>query len=173
MASPENHEHFMRLFLRHEPEILRSVLMVVPQVADARDIVQETAIALWKRFDTYDPARPFPAWACGYARIETLRFLRRSHRQTRISVQAALALMTTAQARVALDEQREQHLAACLGALPPDHRRLVADYYFEEKPVELLAGEHRRTIEAVYKILQRIRHALLRCMQRKMAEVRP
>lgn len=172
MASAENHERFMRLFLRHEPEILRSVLAIVPQLADARDIVQETAVALWKRFDAYDPARPFAAWACGHARIETLRFLRRSQQRTQLSAQAALALMRSEHARAADAEQPEQHLAECLGALPPEHRRLVTDYYFEDKSVDALAGEHRRTSEAIYKLLQRIRQALLKCLQRKMAEAR-
>jgi len=172
MAAAENHERFMRLFLRHEPEILRSVLTIVPHLTDARDIVQETAVALWKRFDTYDPARPFAAWASGYARIETLRFLRRAHQRTQLSIQAAVALMRSEQARASEDEQREQHLAECLGALPNEHRRLVTDYYFEEKSVDTLAGEHRRTIEAIYKLLQRIRQALLKCMERKMARAR-
>lgn len=172
MAPPENHERFMRLFLRHEPEILRSVLTIVPQLSDARDIVQETAVALWKRFDAYDPARPFAAWACGHARIETLRVLRRSQQRNRISVQAALALMGSDHTRTDDDRQQEQHLAACLGALPAEHRRLVTDYYFEEKPVDTLAGEHGRTVEAIYKILQRIRQALLKCMQRKTAAAR-
>lgn len=172
MAAAEKHERFMRLFLQHEPEILRSVLSVVPQLTDARDIVQETAVALWKRFDTYDPERSFAAWACGYARIETLRFLRRSHQRAQLSAQAALALMRSEQARAAEVEPREQHLAECLGALPNEHRRLVTDYYFEEKSVDALAGEHRRTIEAIYKLLQRIRQALLKCMERKMAGTR-
>ena len=172
MAAAENHERFMRLFLRHEPEILRSVLTIVPQLSDARDIVQETAVALWKRFDTYDPARPFAAWACGHARIETLRFLRRSQQRTQLSANAALALMRSEPASAADDEQRAQHLSDCLGALPPEHRRLVTHYYFEEKSVAALADEHQRTVEAIYKLLQRIRQALLKCMQRKMAAAR-
>ncbi|MBI5692148.1 MAG: sigma-70 family RNA polymerase sigma factor [Verrucomicrobia bacterium] len=172
MASADDHERFMRLFLRYEPEILRFVLAIVPQLPDARDIVQETAVALWRRFDAYEPERPFGAWACGYARIETLRFLRRAHQRTQLSAQAALALMRSESARAGDDELREQHLAECLRALPLEHRRLVTDYYFEEKPVEALAGEHRRTIEAVYKTLQRIRQSLLKCLQRKMTEAR-
>lgn len=172
MASPDDHERFMRLFLQHEPDILRWVLVLVPQRADARDIVQETAVALWKRFATYDPARPFVAWACGFARIETLRFLRRSHQHAQLSAQAAEALMTSAQAQAGDDEQREQHLATCLGALPPDQRQLVAGYYFEDKPVDALARDQGRTVEGVYKLLQRIRHALLKCMRQKFEQAR-
>ena len=33
----------------------------------AHDIVQQTAIALWEKFDAYDPAQPFTPWACRFA----------------------------------------------------------------------------------------------------------
>jgi hypothetical protein len=56
--TPLSQEQFMRLFLQSEREILRYVMAIVPNVADARDILQETALALWKANDKYDPARP-------------------------------------------------------------------------------------------------------------------
>jgi RNA polymerase sigma-70 factor, ECF subfamily len=40
---------------------------LVPNVADAEDIVQQAAIALWEKFDAYDPAQPFTPWACRFA----------------------------------------------------------------------------------------------------------
>jgi RNA polymerase sigma-70 factor, ECF subfamily len=43
------------------------VAPLVPNVADAEDIVQQTAIALWEKFDAYDPAQPFTPWACRFA----------------------------------------------------------------------------------------------------------
>lgn len=50
-VSPLSHEQFMRLFLQSEREILRYVMAIVPNVADARDILQEMALALWKAID--------------------------------------------------------------------------------------------------------------------------
>jgi len=49
-------QRFLSLFLRSEREIFRYVAALVPNVTDAEDIVQQTAIALWEKFDTYDPA---------------------------------------------------------------------------------------------------------------------
>jgi RNA polymerase sigma-70 factor (ECF subfamily) len=88
----------MRLFWAHEPAILRSVLVVVPQRDDARDIVQKTAVALWRHFGQFDAGRPFVNWACGLARVKARRFLRRSQRRAVLSVQAVVALLATEQA---------------------------------------------------------------------------
>jgi len=166
----DHHERFMRLLLEHEPAILRSVLVFVPQRADARDIVQETAVALWRHFAEYDPNRPFVNWACGFARIEVRRFLRQRQRRAALSEAAAVALMASEGAQAAWHEERERHLADCRAQLAPEQRRILDGYYLDELSAEALAQRNDRSVEAIYKALQRIRHALLECMERKTAE---
>ena len=53
-------QRFLSLFLRSEREIFRYVAALVPNVADAEDIVQQTALALWEKFDSYDPTHRLP-----------------------------------------------------------------------------------------------------------------
>ena len=170
MPTHDDHERFMRLLLQHEPELLRSVLVFVPQRADARDILQETAVALWKHFGDYDPARPFVNWAYGFARMEVRHFLRRAQRRAALSEKAVEALVLAADDHPEMHEQQERHLKDCLARLPVGQRELVEGYYFAERKVESLAAEHGRTVEAVYKSLQRIRRTLLDCIERKVAE---
>jgi RNA polymerase sigma-70 factor, ECF subfamily len=172
MASDDQHERFMRLLLEHEPEILRSVLVFVPHRADARDIVQETAVALWKHFDEYDPSRSFVNWACGFARMEVRRFLRRAQRRQALTERALEALLASAERVPRFEEEREQHLHDCVERLPVEQRTLIDGYYFQEHAVELLSRQHGRSVEAVYKTLQRVRRALLDCIERKMSEGR-
>lgn len=160
----------MRLFLAHEPAILRAVLVFVPQRHDARDIVQETAVALWRHFGDFDPARPFVNWACGFARMEVRRFLRRAQRRAALSEQAVIALKATERIETGWLEEHARHLAECRERLAPEHRRVLDGYYVDETSVEALAERHGRSVEAIYKLLQRIRHALLDCMERKTGE---
>lgn len=171
MPPVDDHERFMRLLLTHEPEILRSVLVFVPHRPDARDIMQETAVALWSHFDEYDPSRPFVNWAYGFARNEVRRFLRAKQRRQVLTERAAAALMATADATEEVRIERERHLTACLQRLPVEQRRLLDGYYFRDRSVETLAREHGRTVEAIYKALQRIRSALRQCIERRLAEV--
>lgn len=165
MQPASDHERFMRLFLEHEPEILRSVMVFVPQRSDARDIVQDTAVALWQHFPEYDSARPFVNWAVGFARIHVRRYFRECQRQARLSEKALEALLTVSDERAAVKERRERALHECLKKVPSDHRGIIEDYYFKGLTVEAIATATRRSSEAVYKILQRVRRALSDCVQ--------
>jgi DNA-directed RNA polymerase specialized sigma24 family protein len=89
MTVGDDHERFTRLLIRHEPELLRCVLVVVPHRADARDILQECSVALWRRFAEYDSERPFVNWAMGFVRMEVRRFLRTAHRRAQLTERAA------------------------------------------------------------------------------------
>ena len=164
------HERFMRLFLEHEPQILRAVMVLVPQRNDARDIVQDTAVALWQHFEQYDPQRPFLNWALGYARIHVRRFFRAVERRGKLTEKAAEALLIAADDREGKKEQHSAALRACLDALPAPAQGLIKDYYFEEKTVETLGSLYGKTTEAVYKSIQRLRRTLLDCITRRLAE---
>ncbi len=166
----DDHERFMRLFLAHEQAIMRTVLLYVPQEADACDVVQETAVALWRRFSEYDTARPFVNWACGFARLEVRRFRRRSRVSVMLSEAAMNALMTAEDDSLAAALQRERFLGVCRDQLPEQQRRVLDGYYLQDQSVEILAREHCRSVEAIYKLLQRIRRGLLDCIERKLAE---
>ncbi len=168
--SDNGHREFLRLFLANEREVLRYVLAIVPSLADAQDIVQQTAAALWEKFGLYDRSRPFAPWACRFARIETLRWLK-TQKRWRCLLAEGLAeeLATRHEARTPEDEARFLRLERCLGKLPDGHRELVAGYYYRRETVELLARARGRTVEAVYKTLQRARQALLDCIRRESA----
>ena len=85
--------------------MLRSVLVMVPNRTDARDILQETAVALWRQFDSYDPQRPFVNWAMGFARIETRRFLARAQRRAQLS-EKAMAVLAVSYTHLTLPTKR-------------------------------------------------------------------
>lgn len=166
--TPPQDERFMRLFVEHERDLLRYVLAVVPNLSDARDVVQETAVALWRKMADYDSARPFLPWACRFASIEIRRFLRKAEQQRRVLEDDVVEALLARQEQLTPElTARRAHLRECLEALPAEQRGFVRGYYWDEQDVESLARQSGRTVEAVYKALQRIRQALSDCMNRK------
>jgi RNA polymerase sigma-70 factor (ECF subfamily) len=159
-------QRFLSLFLRSEQEVFRCVAALVPNVTDAEDIVQQAAMALWEKFDTYDPARPFTPWACRFALNKARQWIEQRQRWKAL-LDRGLA-EELAQRRQELQpefERRLKHLEACLGKLASGQRSLVEAYYYERTGIEPLAERSGRTVAATYKMLQRIRQALQLCVE--------
>lgn len=158
------------MFLQSERELLRYVIAIVPNVTDARDVVQETALALWKQIDKYDSSRPFIPWACRFALNEARMFLRtESRRRRRHLAEDVVHLLEARRVEAADDlDARRRHLATCVEALPERQRSVVKGYYFEDETVEVIAARLGRTVDSIYKALQRTRRALQRCIEKKL-----
>jgi len=165
----DQHDVFMKLFLQSERTLLRYVMCLVPNVHDAREVVQNTAVALWKKFDQYDSEQPFVNWACRFALIEAKEFLRSEQRWTRFLDDTTINELLC-QRDAMLDELdgRRLHLRSCLRKLSPKQLGTVEAYYFEDRPIEQIAKSSRRTVDAIYKSLQRIRVQLRHCVDRHM-----
>ena len=159
-------QHFLSLFLRSEREIFRYVAALVPNVTDAEDIVQQTAMALWEKFDKYDPAQPFTPWACRFALNKARQWIERRQRwQALLDHGLAEELAQRRQELQPEFERRLKHLEACLDKLPAGQRSLVEAYYYERSGVESLAGRTGKTAPAIYKMLQRSRQTLQLCVE--------
>ena len=167
----ERHAQFLRLFLSSERELFRTVAALVPAIEDAEEIVQQTAIALWEKFDLYDPQRPFTPFACGFATNVARQWIA-SRRRWNSVLERNLAdelLRRRDQLRPLMDA-RLRNLDDCLQKLPDDQRRILDRFYFRRTPIDAIAAEVGRSIDAVYKSLQRIRHALRDCIERASHE---
>jgi RNA polymerase sigma-70 factor, ECF subfamily len=165
-------QQFLSLFLRSEREIFRYVAALVPNAIDAEDIVQQTALALWEKFDSYDPAQPFTPWACRFALNKAHQWIERRQRWQAL-LEHGLA-EELAQRRQELQPEfdlRLRHLEGCLGKLPQGQRSLVEGYYYERTSIETLAEQFGRSPAATYKMLQRIRHTLRLCVESQATPV--
>ena len=159
-------QRFLSLFLRSEREIFRYVAVLVPNVTDAEDIVQQTAIALWEKFDAYDPAQPFTPWACRFALNKARQWIERRQRWQALLERGLAEELAERREELRPElEFRLKHLEGCLGKLPEDQRLLVEGYYYHRTDIEKLSEGSGRTVAATYKALQRVRSALQNCIE--------
>ena len=160
------HARFLRLFLSSEREIFRYVAALVPNLADAEEIVQQTAVALWSKFDHYDARQPFTPWACRFA-INIVKQWAASRQRWKSLAEGGLAEQLAGR-RDALQpqfEDRMQHLEGCLQKLPVEQREIIEAYYWNRTGVEGIAALTGRTVAGIYKLLQRSRVLLRDCIQ--------
>jgi RNA polymerase sigma-70 factor (ECF subfamily) len=162
---------FAGFLARYQARLYGYVHSLVPDINDADDLYQQTALILWDKFAEFDRSRDFFAWGCGVARGEVANFLRRRARQ-RLYLAADLnLLLAEAHAEMTDDEldDRRDALGRCVEKLPPADRALLAECYGESADVRAAAGRRNRSTHSVYNSLRRIRKALFDCVTRALA----
>ena len=163
----DSQAQFLRLFLPAERELFRYVAALVPNVGDAEEIVQPTAVELWKKFDQYDAQQPFTPWACRFALNIVKQWVASRQRwQSLLARGLAEELVKRREQLRSQFEHRLSHLDECLEKLPPEQRGIVEAYYFLRQTIDVIAATTQRSVESVYKTLQRIRLMLRQCIER-------
>ncbi|MEM1294659.1 MAG: sigma-70 family RNA polymerase sigma factor [Verrucomicrobiota bacterium] len=159
------HDQFLQLYVENEESLRGFVRSLVPTLEDAREVMQQTASILWRKFDELDSQENFRPWAFGVARFEALSF-RRDRARDRHFFSSELMSLLEAEAALAGEESsnEERALEQCLRKLPRGQRSLVESAYVPGVRIDELAKEAGRTPMSLYKALHRIRMALADCI---------
>lgn len=164
------HERFISLMTRHQPDLRAFLSSVVWDRHRVEDLLQEAALVLWRKFDTYDPSRSFGAWARGIALNLVRQSLERSRTpEMRLSAPALEAVARAYDRGPAFGSDRQEALRTCLERLPDHSRRLLRMRYEEALPLERMARKLEKRLEAVHMTLSRIRTKLLQCVRQRLA----
>ena len=162
------HRHFLGLYVEHEQALRGFVRSLVPTLEDAREVMQETAAVLWKKFDESVDFRP---WAFGVARFEALAFMRDRARDRHVFGEEVLALLEAEALEAAeLSRQEEKALEQCLDKLTSAQRALVETAYAPGVRIDELARASGRTAMSLYKSLHRLRMTLADCVRLSLKE---
>jgi RNA polymerase sigma-70 factor (ECF subfamily) len=165
---------FAERLREHQARLLGYIHSLVRDQNDADDLFQQTAVILWNKFDAYDPARSFLAWACGVARLEVSNFIRsRSRKKLYLSDDLNLLLIEAYDEMPEPEpEDRREALAKCLGKLRERDRELLLQAYDDERAdtVTAMADRMGRSSQSVHNSLRRIRLSLYECIRTTLAQ---
>ena len=163
-------ESFITLYAHYQLDIYRYVLSLLKNSADAQDVVQETAVVLWKKFNSYEPETSFKAWACRIALYETMNYRRKKANRQRILSEKVMQELTEVYIENdSILEERRDHLKGCLEKLPDEDSKLVEERYSSDITIGEVAANVGVTANTLYKRLHRIRTQLYECINRTMA----
>jgi RNA polymerase sigma-70 factor (ECF subfamily) len=163
-------ELLVRLLSRHQEQLFRYIFTLLPHEEDARDVLQETSVALYRKFSDYDPEKPFLPWAYRFAYLEVLKQRERNQRGSKHLSRDLLDRL--AREREQLEpvlEARLQALELCLRDLSAGDQDLIRRRYQEKNRTDELvrsSGASRRTF---FRRLDRIRRHLWECINRRVA----
>ncbi|MBS0208027.1 MAG: sigma-70 family RNA polymerase sigma factor [Planctomycetes bacterium] len=164
-------EAYVRLVAQHDRWLATYVYSLVGSAADADDILQEVKVTMWRQFRQFESGTNFRAWARTIATHQVLNYRRAEKKRPASAVDEQFIEIVAAELdrRADLLDRQSAALKTCLAKLPEAHRNLVVWRYYEDCGVEQIAEKSRRSVEAVYRLLSRIRHSLGECVSRQMA----
>jgi RNA polymerase sigma-70 factor, ECF subfamily len=167
----DRYERFVALLARHGAAVRTYLRCLLSSWQDVEEVNQETCLVLWKKFDRFDPASDFRAWAFTIARLEALKYRRRVVRDRLVFREELLALLADEEADEADRRERErQALDRCVESLPPARRQLIRAADAVGGTIREVAADAGRSATGLYKALNRLRLSLLECVRRRMAE---
>jgi RNA polymerase sigma-70 factor, ECF subfamily len=161
---------FAALLVKHDRQLLRYILTLMPRRGDAEEILQRTATALWEHFAEYDRTLEFFPWAVRFAYFEVLNY-RKEWARDRLVFRSEL-LEELIETRTSLDgllERRREALLVCMHQLLPQDLNLLRRRYCSPETIALLAQELGATAKTLYRRLDRIRDRLADCVTRRVA----
>ena len=170
MVQHIENEAFARLFMQNQHALLRFIRIMAPQLADAEDILQETAVALWQKAADYNPDLPFLPWAMQFARNKVYQHRRKNHNWLVLDNDVIETLMQEHEHVAPELESRRVFLASCLKKLPKQSARLLELRYFDRMQVPEIGVELKISVSTLYKIFYRIRAELMKCVSRSMLQ---
>ncbi len=164
------HEDFTELYAAHELSLYGFVYSLLHNRNDADDVIQETMTQLWERFEDYDRSRPFFPWASRFAYRRVLMHRRReSSRRIYLSEEVLQSLAQDYPEAPDWEESRRRALKECLSKLSERQSELLRCRYEAEESLVDIAGRLDRSVNSLYKALQRVRQSLVGCVQRRLS----
>lgn len=166
--TPTPDERFANLFASHQQRLFGYIFGIVRNSSDAQDILQQTAVTLWKKFDELDEDVNFVRWAIAVARFETLNFLKYRRRSRIYFDQGLMEQLAEEFGGLSNDmiEARREALKSCLSRLPSADSKLIESRYAHGLGSRQLSELLNRSQASVCNSIRRIRDTLLQCVQR-------
>ncbi len=166
LADPEQSARFVQLLTGMQSRLYAYLCTLLGRSHEARDVLQETNLVLWKKAADFDAARPFEAWAIQFARFQAMAWRKRQSRDRLVFDDTAFDFLAGESSRAGTGADDElRALENCLRKLPERSRTLLSRRYSENVSVNELALAEECAPNALAALLYRARKVLADCVR--------
>ena len=162
-------EEFLDLYSACQRSLYIYIVSLTGDPTDAHDVLQDTNLVLWEKFDQFERGTNFKAWAREIARYRVLRY-RQIHANDAPIMDPGV-IETLAQRIDETEPSEEERFAelllGCVDRLCDADRELIRLRYQSGVQVKLLAAQLKRSANAVSQSLGRIRKLLRKCVEQE------
>lgn len=160
---------FVELLAACDRQLYGFILSLLADFSDAEEVLQETKVKLWERFDQYDPSRPFDTWARAVAYCQVLTFRKNVSRERLVFSDELLSTLADEYSLQGTAESpRMSALQACLQSLPSKKRDMLAAFYGDRYSMNEIAEKLGMSAAAVQRAISRCRKRLHECISQRL-----
>lgn len=169
-AEDVRYEAFLKLYKAHHKLIFRYILTISPNLSAAEDIMQDTMLLMWRKFDQFRPGTNFTSWGIQIAKYNVSNFYQKS---TRVNIQFDTdALENLVGHQQKFTENKDGFINAlreCARKLDSRNLEILQMKYHQGLKAKEISERIGMTIHAVYKGLARVQYALQKCIQQRLS----
>lgn len=168
-VDPQRYELFVKHLLEHEPSVRAFLRGLLPTWQDVEEVTQEASLVAWRKFSSFEEGTSFGGWFMTIARYEAMSYRRRLARTPLVFSDDVWELLAVEAEKDEHGEVRRQHLEVCLQKLDATSRELLMKVYSPGVVMREVAKQSGRSEQAFYKVVQRLRSSLLKCISKAIA----
>ena len=166
MDNKDNYSEFIKEYGKALPALRAFLRQLLPTWHDVDEVLQETSMVLWEKFDQYEAGTSFSAWASMVARFEVLKYRRKKSRDRHVFSDEILEIL----AEECLEQEQKLAdqrllLKSCFTKLDKKQQSLLILSYSRDLSIKELAEKEGKSPGSLYKVLDRLRHKLLKCVK--------
>lgn len=162
-------EVFVQLLTSHQLSLLHYIAMLLGDVNEARNVLQETNLVLWRKSSEFELGTKFSTWAHQVAYWQVQAFIRDRKRDRHVFDEQMIAQLARIEPEEWAEPEVRVALRHCLAGVSSANQEMLRMRYEGGMTINSLAAKLQKTPAAVKVGLLRVRRALLRCIERQMA----
>jgi len=165
-----DNKQFLALFVENQKKIFSYILSLVPQRFDAEDIMQQTVLEMWGKFDQYKPDTNFSAWGITFAKFLIFKHRDKQQKMRILSPETFDLILGQNNSISEQEQNRTQALQNCIEKLGSVETHILRLRYEEGCQINKIADKVGQTVNVIYKSLAKIHTNLQLCIRRTLAE---
>jgi RNA polymerase sigma-70 factor, ECF subfamily len=164
---------FLSLFVKHEPALRAYARVLVPDWDLVDEALQEASVTMWQKRGQLESADGFVPWARVILRFKCLRQIEKLRSQRPLLSDEMLATLAERFQNCSMEDPlaRGKALHLCLSQFSAEHRELLLAPHQADISLVELAECRKKSPNALYKLLARLREQLTDCIRLRLAEV--
>ncbi|MCK5000968.1 MAG: sigma-70 family RNA polymerase sigma factor [Anaerohalosphaera sp.] len=167
-------ESFLKLLMPNQKRIFSYIVTLIPNYADAEDVMQEVVNVLLRKYSDYTPNTDFVAWALTITRYKIYEYYKEKKRdQQRLSNETVRFLDKESSTKGPDFDSNLEAVKKCIGKLDAKDYKLIQLRYEMDQNVKSISLRFGRSVQSIYRNLSRVHNILLRCISRHLHQEGP